>query len=289
MRVNFKDYYKILGVEKTADEEEIKKTFRKLAKQWHPDKNQGNKQAEEKFKEISEAYEVLSDSEKRRKLDDFFNISQNQNKYTYKSTSTFTEEANEPEFSDFFKQFFKKKTNARNSFLKGADLRGKITISLQEAYNGSIRIISTSDEKIRIKIKPGIASDQIIKIEGKGKPTQYGGAPGDLFIRILIQPDLLYIRNGNDLIKKEIIDIYTAILGGEISVQTLKGNIKVKIPPNYKYKRKLRIKDYGMPFYENPLKFGDLYIDLTYDLPQNLSPEEKALLLRLKDLRNNKA
>lgn len=285
--MNFKDYYKILGVDKNTDENEIKKAFRKLAKQWHPDKNPGNKKAESKFKEISEAYDVLSDSLKRKKFDDFININTSNTTYSYKNAKDFTTEKYETEFSDFFKQFFKKRSKKKYSYFKGDDLRGKITINIREAYTGSIRVINTSNEKIRIKIKPGITNDKILKVKGKGKPSKYGGENGDLFIRIVIAKDNLYERRKNDLIKKEVIDVFTAILGGEISVSTFKGKIKVKIPPNFKFDKRLRLKGFGMPDYNNPDKFGDLHLDLKYKLPEFVSDEEQILLRRIKEIRNN--
>jgi len=284
--VNFKNYYKILNVTKNAKEDEIKKAYRSLAKQWHPDKNPNNKKAEEKFKEIAEAYDVLSDSLKRKKFDDFINVSTTKTNYSYKKAKDFSEEAYETEFSDFFKQFFRKKTNKKYSYFKGDDLRGKITIDFEEAYSGSVRVINTSSGKIRIKIKPGICDNKILKIKGKGKASKYNGDFGDLYIRISVRKNELYNRKEFDLIRKVNIDIYTAILGGEIKVSTLKGNIKVKIPKNYKFKQKLRIKFYGMPHYNNPEIFGDLLLDINFSLPENITNEEEVLLKRIRSLRN---
>lgn len=284
--MNFKDYYKILGVKKDAGEEDIKKVYRSLAKKWHPDKNPGDKKAEEKFKEISEAYDVLSDVNKRKKFDDFISAAQTKRTYTYRKASDSANTAYESEFSDFFKQFFKrKKTGKRYPYFKGDDVRGKITIDLSEAYEGSTRIVNTNVGKFRIKIKPGILNEKILKISGKGKKSRYGGENGDLYIRIVINPHPQYIRKGNDLIKTETIDLYTAILGGEITVATFKGNVKVKIPEKFNFKRKLRIKDHGMPVYENTNTYGDLLLDLKFKFPENLTAEEKILLEKLKNLR----
>ncbi len=289
--MNFKDYYKILGVKASSGEEDIKKAYRALAKKWHPDKNPGNKAAEEKFKDIAEAYEVLSDSEKRKKFDDFVQSSRKaKNSYSYhQSNSNFQETEYESEFSDFFKQFFRNKDRRKGgSLLKGEDIRGKITIGIEEAYYGSSRIINTSAGKIRIKIKPGVKSEQILKIAGKGKASKYGGKPGDLFIRIIVKNSAEYMRKGNDLYKKEQIDIYTAILGGEISIQTLKGEVKITIPENYDYKQKLRLRNYGMPIPSKNGAFGDLYLELGYFMPQNLSEQEKKLLKELRNIRYHK-
>ncbi len=284
--MNFKNYYKILGITKNSEGEEIKKAYRKLAKKWHPDKNPNDNKAEEKFKEISEAYDVLSDIVKRKKFDDFISFSDTRRNYAYRRASDYTYKAYESEFSDFFKQFFKKKkTGKRYSYFKGDDLRGKITIDLKEAYEGSTRIVNTSVGKFRIKIKAGIKSDKILKIEGKGKKSRYGGENGNLYIRIVIKGIPGYLRKGDDLIKTEYINIYTAILGGEVTVSTFKGNIKVKIPENYKFTRKLRVKNYGMPIYNNAGIFGDLLLDLKYILPDKLTEEEKRLLKKLQELK----
>jgi len=286
--VNFKNYYKVLGVSASSGEDEIKKAYRELAKKWHPDKNQGNNTAEENFKEISEAYDVLSDVLKRKKFDDFVKASQQHRAYSYTSKTTYSQTEYETEFSDFFKQFFKNKRKKR-SYFKGEDIRGKITIDLKEAYLGSVRIINTSEGKIRIKIKPGISSEKIIKVSGKGKKSKYGGDNGDLFIRIVVKNSHEFARKGNDVIQKTEIDIYTAILGGKISLKTIKGDVKITIPENYNYKKKLRLKGYGMPVYDKPKKFGDLYLDLKYKIPKDISEEEKQLLKKLRDLQLKKS
>ena len=276
-----------MGVSASSGEDEIKKAYRELAKKWHPDKNQGNNTAEENFKEISEAYDVLSDVLKRKKFDDFVKASQQHRAYSYTSKTTYSQTEYETEFSDFFKQFFKNKRKKR-SYFKGEDIRGKITIDLKEAYLGSVRIINTSEGKIRIKIKPGISSEKIIKVSGKGKKSKYGGDNGDLFIRIVVKNSHEFARKGNDVIQKTEIDIYTAILGGKISLKTIKGDVKITIPENYNYKKKLRLKGYGMPVYDKPKKLGDLYLDLKYKIPKDISEEEKQLLKRLRDLQLKK-
>jgi curved DNA-binding protein len=287
--VNFKDYYKILDVSKDSTEEDIKKAYRKLAKKYHPDKNPDNKKAEETFKEVSEAYDVLSNQEKRKKFDDFISVSNEKKTYAYSNRPEKETTENEPEYSDFFKQFFKKTSSKRKySFFKGDDLRGKITIDLAEAYDGSVRIINTDEGKIRIKIKPGISNDMILKIDGKGKKSLYGGENGDLYIRIVVNEKEPYTRNGNDLTKTEFVDIYTAILGEEFSVSTLKGNVRVKIPEHYSYANKLRIKGFGMPIYDSPNRFGDLYLDIKLKLPENLSSEEKTLIKKLREIKTRK-
>ncbi len=287
--MNFKDYYKILGIKISSSEDEIKKAYRKLAKKWHPDRNQDDKFAEEKFKEISEAYEILSDTAKRKKFDDFIKTSQKSKTYSYKQYADNAYTEYETGSSDLFKNFFKNKNRKKKSYFKGDDIRGKITIDIEEAYFGSVRIINTSEGKIRLKIKPGIESNKIIKVQGKGKKSKYGGDNGDLFIRIIVRNSRNITVKGSDIYQNLDIDVYTAILGGEITVKTFKGEIKISIPENYNYKRKLRLKGYGMPLYENPEKFGDLYLDLKYKIPKDISEEEKVLLKKIRNLRLKKS
>ncbi len=287
--MKFKNYYKILNVSISASEEEIKKAYREAAKKWHPDKNPDDINAEEKFKEISEAYDVLSDVLKRKKFDDFVRASQQRKSYTYKTKSEEEFSKYESEFSDFFKQFFKNKNKRKKRYFKGDDVRGKITIDIKEAYFGSVRIIKTDEGKIRLKIKPGIKSDTIIKISGKGKRSLYNGENGDLYIRIVIKNTQAFTLKGNDIYQKAGIDIYTVILGGETVISTLKGDVVVKIPENFNYNKKLRLKGYGMPVYNHPGMFGDLYLELYYKLPEKISSEERRLLEKLRDFQLKKS
>lgn len=286
--MQFKDYYTILGLNKDASDEEIKKSYRKLAKQWHPDMNPDNKQAEEKFKQIAEAYDVLTDSVKRKKFDDFVNFGKQK---TYSNYSTNTNSGNRQESntgSEFFNQFFKqRKTSTNSKYFKGDDIRGKITIDLYEAYLGSTRILNILDEKLRIQIKPGVENDQIIKITGKGNPSKYGGKKGDLFIRIIISPHPVFQRKGNDLYCEVTGNVYSILLGDKMNLTTLKGDINIVIPNNIESGNTFRIKNMGMPVYDSQ-EFGDLYVKVNYRLPQNISPKERELLLQLKELDKNK-
>ncbi len=287
--MQFKNYYKILNVQKSTGSEDIKKSYRKLVKLWHPDKNSGNKNAEEKFKETAEAYEVLSDPEKRKKFDDFMGGQNKVNSSFYKknyATNNSTSTEYNSEYSDFFKHFFRKKqSKARNSYFKGNDIRGKITIELEEAYTGSTRIIKIGDLKLRLKIKPGIDNNKILKIPEMGKISKYGGKRGDLYVRIAINKNPRYARKGIDLIKEEIIDVYTAILGGKINVKVFNREINVSIPNNFEFDKKLRIKNLGMPIYEQPGFFGDLFLKINYRFPRNLTSKEIKLLKQLKEIR----
>ncbi len=288
--MQFKNYYKILNVQKNAGSGEIKKSYRKLVKLWHPDKNAGDKNAEEKFKEIAEAYEVLTDPDKRKKFDDFMGLQNIRNSSFYKTKhnrSYSTSQESYSEYSDFFKQFFRKKqSKTRNSYFKGNDIRGKITIELEEAYIGSTRIIKIGNQKLRIKIKPGMDNNKILKISGMGKISKYGGRRGDLYVRIAVNKNSVYTRKGIDLIKEEAIDVYTAILGGKINVKVFNREIKINIPQNFKFDKKLRVKKLGMPIYEQPGSYGDLFLKIKYNLPKSLSSREIKLLKELQKIRN---
>ena len=318
--MDFKDYYKTLGVPKTATADEIKKAYRKLAKQYHPDKNPDNPTAaEEKFKEITEAYEVLSDPEKRNKYDTLSssgfgstNSGAKQNTYgsNYNSYTNYKRRQPKAEnpydglfdedgwpfdynriknkFSDFFNQFFGKEEAATESYediLKGANVKGKITIDLKEALEGSTRIITVEHEKLRLKIKPGVRNDQIIKIKGYGKPSEYDGSRGDLYVRIVVKEHSLFKRIGDDLYYDLPVDIYTIIAGGKITIETLGGKAEIAIPRGFKQGKQLRLAGQGMPIYDTENRFGDLYLTVLYDFPKELSAEELSLLQKLQSLR----
>ncbi|PID88266.1 MAG: molecular chaperone DnaJ [Bacteroidia bacterium] len=285
--MEFKDYYKVLGVSRRADQGQIKSAYRQLAKRWHPDKNPGDKTAEEKFKEISEAYDILSDEEKRKKVDDFLRAQNARKKKSSKQNRSYrrpepkANRESEEEFSDLFKQFFKK-TKHNYSFLKGDDLRGKITIGLQEAYNGSSRIIKTPHGKLRIKIKPGIENNKVLKISNKGYPGKYGGANGDLLVRIVVQNTTKFERKGNHLFTTHELNLYDALLRNDIRIRTFKGDLNIKFPDDLNLSKKLRIPSYGMPVYNRPGVYGDLFVTLKLKLPPRLSPEEKKFLQKIK-------
>jgi len=300
----FKDYYKILGVSSNASEDEIKKAYRKLAMLFHPDRNPGDKAAEAKFKEIAEAYDVLEDEEKRREFDNLRNFGSKQHSKAYSYSDFSTNDFNpsyknkhnkygDPDklwdeflrdynlkdfkFSDFFYNFFDKKKKK-----SGLDKTAKLTISLKEAYKGSIRIITINNQKFRLKIKPGIENEQMLKITGKGIPSSYPDIPnGDLYLRIRIKAMSGFERKKNDLYTEAYVDIYKVLLGGEVIIPNINGKIRIKIPQGIPYGKVLRIKKLGMPIYNKPKERGDLYIKIKYVIPKNLSGEEKEMLDKL--------
>lgn len=289
--MQFKDYYKILEVSPKATPEEIKKSYRRLAMTYHPDRNPGNKEAEEKFKEINEAYDVLSNEEKRRKFD----MMSQEGTQTYKGgTSAKTSEGKEDtdfdfdffkkktgEYSEFFKNFFSK-----SSLFKGDDFTGSITISLAEAYSGSTRILTVLGKKLRINILPGIKNDQLLKIPEQGYPGIAGGKNGDLYVRVKIESDGMFTRRGDELFTEIFVDIFTVILGGEIIIKTLSGDVRITVPAGMEYGKQLRIRGRGMPVYNAGGIYGDLFVKIKYRIPTNLSEGEIAVLKEIRDKRS---
>jgi len=307
--MDYKDYYNVLGVSKTATQAEIKKAYRKLAIKFHPDKNKGNKQAEEKFKEIAEANDVLSDPEKRKKYDELgsnWNQYQNQN-YSQANTGRgysqgfynrggggqeYSGDLNDlfgrsGGFSDFFNAFFggRGESSFAQQPQKGTNLQTTLHLTLEEAYNGTRRVIDLGNEKIGINIKPGIQDEQKLKVKGKGAKGSRNAAPGDLYVIIAIKPHPVFSRKGDDLYRKQAIDISTAVLGGKIEVATLSGQVKMTIPPETENGKTFRMKCMGMPEYSDPCNKGDLYVSVYIDVPKNISTEEKELYKKLAALK----
>ena len=312
--MDFKDYYKILEVDKKATADDIKKKYRQLAQKYHPDKNQGNKDAENKFKDLNEAYEVLSDSEKRSKYDslgssftnfrksggstDEFNwsdwMSKNQNSQRRKKTSDMFSGINDffsknETSSDFFDKIFgggfgSKQKATKNQAQKGSDYQANVELSLEEAYKGCSKVINIDNQKIEVKFKPGIDNGQSLKISGKGLAGKNGGDRGDLLISVIIKPHKRVERKGDDLYVEISVDLYKAILGGISKITTFAGTVKLNIPPESQHGKVLCLKGLGMPNYTTPDKVGDLYVTLNVKLPQNLSDKERELFTELRDL-----
>ncbi len=293
------DFYTILGVQKNASETEIKSAYRKLAIKYHPDKNPGNKEAEEKFKSINSAHEVLSDPEKRKKYDrygeNWERAGQEQGgggQYQYSDGGQHYQFEGDPseffggaDFSDIFENYFggksaggKRKSSAR---YRGADLQGQLSITLEEAYTGVPKIFNINNQHIRIQLKPGAYHGQVIKLSGKGNPGSNGAAAGDLYITILLLPHSTYSREGDNLRQELKIDLFTATLGGEREIKSLSGNLKIKIPAGTQPGKQLRLKGKGMPVYNRSNEFGDLLLSIQVEIPEKLNDEQKELFKKL--------
>lgn len=307
--MDYRDYYKILGVDKSASAEEIKKAYRKLAIKYHPDKNPNNKSAEEKFKEINEANEVLGDPEKRKKYDELgenwrhyqqqggnaqdFDWSKysSGNKGQYQA---YTEEdlfGEGGQFSDFFSNIFgggfqqgQKRSRAR----KGNDLEAAIYISLEESYSGTTRQVQIDGERLQIKIKPGVIEGQALRLKEKGGHGSGGGPRGDVYIKVHIEAHPHFVRKQDDLHCDIQVDLYTAILGGKTLIRTLKGPIKIDIPKLTENGKVFRLKAMGMPKFGKEKEFGDLYAKVNILLPKSLTEEEIKLFQGLSKIHSDK-
>jgi len=309
--MTYKDYYKILGVNKTASEDEIKSAFRNLAREHHPDKNAGNKVSEEKFKEVNEAYEVLKDKNKRSKYDNLgssynrfkqnggssndFDWSNwaNQQRNTKKSKTVGDFFNTGGNMSDFFEKIFGS-TYKNNPFTgtqkepeKGKDHKTDISISLQDAYKGIKKRLKVNNDTIEINIKSGISDNQTMKLSLKGHKSLDGGPNGDLIITIIVKEDKKFKRIENNLETTVDVPLYIAILGGELKIKTLKGFLNVNIPPESQQGKKLKLKGMGMPIYKSPKRFGDLFVILNIKLPTKLNSDEIELFKKLSDIRNS--
>ncbi len=301
--MDYKDYYKILGVDKKATQDEIKKAFRALALKLHPDKNPGNKQAEDQFKLVSEANEVLSKPDKRKKYDDLgenwqqYEQSGNQppgnpfggagggQQYYYEGgAGDSSGNGGQGDFSDFFSQFFsgRERGAGRTQERRGGDYETEMEITLEEAYLGTSHIIQLENEKLRISTKPGAYTDQLLRIKGKGAKGSSEKHHGDLFVRVRVKQHPQFIRRGDDMYINQSIDLYTAVLGGEILVNTLSGQVKVKTAEGTQNGKTIRLKGKGMPVYEKPDTFGDLYVQLQVLIPEKLNDRQKELFEQIK-------
>jgi curved DNA-binding protein len=311
--MEFKDYYKILGVEKSATKEEISKAFRKLAVKYHPDKNPNNKAAEEKFKEITEANEVLSDSEKRKNYDalganwnqyqssgggfeDFF--SQYGGGRRSGTTYEFSGDLGDlfggmgGGFSDFFESFFGGRgRQTRSGFGSegfqnqptGVDVEADLHISLEEAFNGSERQVNVDGKKLKIKINPGTSDGQKLRLKGLGRSSIQGGTKGDLFLNIHILQHPFYEIKDGELFYNLDVDLYTTLLGGKEEIKTLDGKIiSINIPEGTESEKILRLKKLGL---RKDTERGDLFVKVHVMIPKNLSDKEKKLFKELSRLR----
>lgn len=308
--MEYKDYYKVLGVSKTATQAEIKKKYRKLAVKYHPDKNKGDKAKEEKFKAITEAYEVLKDPEKRKQYDELgANWKQYQqqganggyrggNPYAGRGGATqydgdFSDLFGDGGgFSDFFESFFGRgpghtsdPRGRESGAFKGGDIQANVTISLEDAYEGGTRLINFNGNRLRLKLKPGIEDGQTLKIKGKGQPSIQAGPAGDLYLTVEVAKHSQFGRKGNDLYVVLSVDMYTATLGGKVEIKTLKGTtVNIPIPKGTDSGKTLRLKGLGMPIYQKEGQAGNLFVEVKIITPKNLTTEEEKLLKKLKEI-----
>lgn len=295
----FIDYYKILGIPKTASEQDVKKAYRKLARKYHPDLNPNDKEAERKFKEVNEANEVLSNAENRKKYDDYGEHwehgeayeqarQQQQRRPQYQARNNFSEsDFRGSDFSDFFESMFGSQTENRGQIkFKGQDFNAELQLHLKDVYTSHKRTLTVNNKQIRITIPAGVKNGQVIKIKGHGGPGVNGGPNGDLYIQFTIQNNTPFKRNNDNLYTTVNLDLYKAILGGELMVNTFDGKVKLIIKPETKNGTQVKLTGKGFPKYKNEGQFGDLYITFNITLPTNLSVREKELFYELAKLRS---
>jgi curved DNA-binding protein len=315
--MEFKDYYKILGVTKTATPEEIKSAYRKLANKYHPDKNKTDPKAEDKFKDINEAYQVLSDPEKKGKYDTL-GSNWNAHRGSGGSDETFnwdqwfntgggsrqrrrTSSNPAGDFfgggggvSDFFEKIFggagfSQGRTQKRTHSKGNDFETSVELTLEESFFGTSRILSINDKKIEIKFKKGIRDGQTLQLSGMGAPSPDGGSNGDLIIKVSILKNDSIVRKEDDLYVDVWIDFFTMILGGSAKIKTYSGTIKFNIQQGTQNGKLLKIPKMGMPKYEHPNETGDLYLKLFSKLPEKLSNAEIDIIKKWKELQKDKS
>jgi curved DNA-binding protein len=293
--MEFIDYYNILGVDKNASEEDIKKAYRKLARKHHPDLNPNDKEANKKFQQVNEANEVLSDPEKRKKYDqygkDWHHAEQfeqaTQQRYQQTQGDNgyhFSGDFNDSDFSDFFSSMFGQRSSAgerRQTEFRGNDYNAELHLHLKDAYTTHQQTLTVNGKNVRITIPAGVENGQKIKLNGYGSPGINGGPNGDLYITFVIAEDKRCHRKGNDIYINENIDLYTAILGGEKIVDTLSGAVKISVKPEMQNGSSIRLKGKGFPVYKKEKEFGDLYVKWNVKLPTHLSDEQKELFKKL--------
>jgi len=305
--MDYKDYYKVLGVPKNADPAAIKKAYRKLARQFHPDMNQNDPQAETRFKEINEANEVLSDSDKRAKYDQLGSTYQQWQRTGGQSTGfdwsqwmNSAQAGRQPQggsgdlFSEFFQTIFGgsyRQTGDFEDMLRGAgrrsggrmrsrDIDAEVEITLDEAYHGATRMLSKDGRRLQVKIPPGARTGLKVRIAGEG--AEEGG---HLYLRVTVRPDNRFERKDNDLYEDVLINLYTAVLGGEAQISTISGKVTLKINPGTQPGQLIRVRGKGMPVLRHPGQFGDLYVRINVEIPKELTAKERALFTELSGVR----
>jgi curved DNA-binding protein len=295
--MDFVDYYKLLGINKTATQKDIKSAYRKLARKHHPDLNPNDKNAKKNFQQINEANEVLSDPEKRKKYDrygkDWQHSEQFEKQKQYQEQSSnsrgsgYSGAQTDGDFSAFFESMFGGAANtgrSRQVKYRGEDYNAELNLNLTDAYKTHKQTLTVNGKKLGITIPAGIENGQTIKIAGHGGQGINGGPNGDLYITFSIANHSGFKRLGNNLYSSVELDLYTAVLGGEITVETLNGKAKLKVKPETQNGSKIKLKDKGFPVYKNEGQYGDLYITYTVLIPTNLTEKQKRLFTELSEL-----
>lgn len=299
------DYYKILGVNKDASQDDIKKAYKKLARQYHPDLNPNDPDAHRKFQEINEANEVLSDPEKRKKYDQYGENWKHADEFeaqrkqygqqgggfgggfsngggTYWSSS-----GDDGEFSDFFESMFGSRWGGggrSNHGFRGQDYTAELHLSLMDAAKTHKQVITVNGKNLRITVPAGVANGQTIKLKGQGGPGMNGGPAGDLYITFIIPDDSRFKRVGDDLYLTVPLNLYTAVLGGEQIIGTLDSKVKLKVKPGTQNNTKVRLKGKGFPVYKKEGQFGDLIVTYSIEVPTNLTEKQKELFREIQSL-----
>lgn len=305
-----RDFYQVLGVSKDADEKKIKQAFRKLAKQYHPDANPNDPTAEQRFKEINEAYEALSDPEKRKFYDRFgqdyaryqeagvnpddFGAGAHGGGFNFNDFvrngsgyQQYTSGGGTP-FNDVFESIFggfgrDPRTGGTQMRTQGRDVTREVDISLREAYEGAIRYINRDGKRVKVNIPAGAKEGTKVRLEKQGEAGMMGGEPGDLYLLIHVEPDPQFQRDGDDLYVTVTVDLFTALLGGEVAVPTMTRDVMMRIPAGTQSGQKLRLTGKGMPKLKPKGTFGDLFAIIQIAVPKNLTSEQIKLVEQLRD------
>jgi curved DNA-binding protein len=314
--MEYKDYYKILGVDKNASEKDVKRAFRRLARQYHPDVNPDDPKAEERFKEVNEAYEVLSDSSKRSKYDQlgadwqhWERMGGGQGDFDWSRWTTGQPGGRvhvrygspddlgdlfggSSSFSDFFSQIFGGMGGGRGGggfdyqmrSQRGQDFEQPVEVTLREAYLGTKRVLQKDGQRLEVKIPAGAKTGTRVRMSGHGGGGAGGGPSGDLYLKVTVLSDPQYERKGDDLHTTLPVDLYTLVLGGEVRVPTMTGEVVLTIPPETQNGRAFRLRGKGMPQLRQPDRHGDLYARVEVRLPTELTRQQRELFQKLRQL-----
>ena len=294
----FIDYYKTLGIDKSASESDIKKAYRKLARKYHPDLNPDDKEAEKKFKAVNEANEVLSNPENRKKYDAYgkdwkhaeeYEKAKAQQRKQQNYQRTRGGDFSDTEYSDFFESMFGSGGRRQSSHarFKGQDYHADLNLELKDVYTTHKRTLTVNGKKIRLTIPAGVEDGQVIKIKGQGGEGFNQGPRGDLYIRFAIQNDTRFKLDKHNLYTTVNLDLYTAVLGGDITIDAFDGKVKLNVQPETQNGTKVKLKGKGFPVYKKEGQFGDLFVTYNVVVPTKLSAKEKALFEELSNLRSS--